>query len=333
MLPGSEFTMSGVTGTGADITSLNGTFVATAGTTKSTLNYTIATGLTITTVTGGSAVGPHIAGVAVDGAPYLRLANNRIGDYQATKAMQVAVTGTWGTNGLCEGNYYGPRIASGGLSPADNSVYDTTCVMGFNYDLVNQTVYADALVTGQIAFGGNVSNVTSYPNQGMSMGWNYSGGQGEVDLFLGQGAGGVGGLDVQQVTNAGTVNTAVGVSGSLVKVDGYGNLRIGGAQCHGSLQKQTLLNGNTLTVNANTDFVYVANGASIATGTVTLPVASFGANAYQEVEILFAQQVGALTVNAAGTYTVQNAPTSVTVNSTSFAFILDGTVWRRRILS
>ena len=38
------------------------------------------------------------------------IADNFIGDYQATKTMLAAIGGTWGPGGVCTGNYYGPRI-------------------------------------------------------------------------------------------------------------------------------------------------------------------------------------------------------------------------------
>ena len=52
LLPGDTFTLSGMTGTNAS-TYLDGSFVATAGTTGSTLNFAVATGLTLT-ITGGN---------------------------------------------------------------------------------------------------------------------------------------------------------------------------------------------------------------------------------------------------------------------------------------
>lgn len=54
LLPGDTFNIAAVTGTGANISSLNGVQTATAGTTGSTLNFTVATGLTISSVTGGT---------------------------------------------------------------------------------------------------------------------------------------------------------------------------------------------------------------------------------------------------------------------------------------
>lgn len=52
--PGDTFVITGVTGTGANISALNGIQTAIAGTTGSTLIFTVATGLTISTVTGGT---------------------------------------------------------------------------------------------------------------------------------------------------------------------------------------------------------------------------------------------------------------------------------------
>jgi hypothetical protein len=52
--PGYFFSLGGLTGTGA-FANLDGTFVATAGTAGTTLNFTAATGLAATTITGGTA--------------------------------------------------------------------------------------------------------------------------------------------------------------------------------------------------------------------------------------------------------------------------------------
>lgn len=48
------FTIAAAAGTGTNIASLNGTFLATSGTTASVLNFFVGVGLTITTVTGGT---------------------------------------------------------------------------------------------------------------------------------------------------------------------------------------------------------------------------------------------------------------------------------------
>lgn len=53
LAPGNPVFVSGVTGTGANLASVDGYFIAGAGTGGTTLNFTIATGLTISTITGG----------------------------------------------------------------------------------------------------------------------------------------------------------------------------------------------------------------------------------------------------------------------------------------
>ena len=54
---GDQVQVTGAVGSGANLSSINGTFTAGAGTSSPTLTYTIATGLTITTITGGTAGG------------------------------------------------------------------------------------------------------------------------------------------------------------------------------------------------------------------------------------------------------------------------------------
>lgn len=51
---GDQFTITGITGTGTDLGKLNGNFTATAGTAYNLVNFTIATGLNITSITGGA---------------------------------------------------------------------------------------------------------------------------------------------------------------------------------------------------------------------------------------------------------------------------------------
>lgn len=90
--PGDTFLLSGMTGTGS-YANLNGQQVATAGTTGSTLNFTAATGLTLT-ITGGN----------VDGTS--TLLNVAVLDVQIGNSMTVqyaAGTGfaTWNRSGSC----------------------------------------------------------------------------------------------------------------------------------------------------------------------------------------------------------------------------------------
>lgn len=63
--PGDLFNISAATGTGADLSRINGEWLAITGTTGTTLKFTIASGLTITTVTGGTVQTPPIIGKAV----------------------------------------------------------------------------------------------------------------------------------------------------------------------------------------------------------------------------------------------------------------------------
>ena len=116
---------------------------------------------------------------------------------------------------------------------------------------------------------------------------------------------------------------------TALAVDGNGNTQIGGALSHNGIQTQSLADGGTLTVNPNVDFVVVNNGALISAGTIVLPKGLNNA----ELEILFTARVTTLTISPPAGYTVQNAPTTVAAASNAFNFILNGTTWRRRIMT
>lgn len=91
LAPGDTFNVAGVTGTGANISALNGVQTATAGTTGSTLNFAVATGLTITTVTGGTIDANNLLPCSVL-------------DIQAGNSMTVQVAGglySWNFSGNC----------------------------------------------------------------------------------------------------------------------------------------------------------------------------------------------------------------------------------------
>ena len=260
-----------------------------------------------------------------------RVAGNYFYDGQATQTMQACIGGSWGLHGLSEGNYYGPRI---GVT-ADVSTYSNQSVQAFSFDMTQPTIVG----VGSLVFGGLLTQAAiatagaTYPNRGLTVGWNASGGAGEIDFLCGQASGNPGGFNFYQVSNAGTVNTGVGVSGSLLATDGYGNTRVGGALCHGGYQNGTIANGGTLTILPNVDFVAVQNAASIAAGTIVLPTPPANALAsHYELEILYISQIGTLTISPPGGYIVQNAPTSMPTASGCHKFVLDGTTWRRRIM-
>ena len=150
-----------------------------------------------------------------------------------------------------------------------------------------------------------------------------------------------GGVSTAGAEVAGVVNTSVGIGGSLLANDGYGNLRLSGALVHGALQNYgTLTSGGTVTIQPNTSFVLVQNAGSLAALTVVLPnpgagfaypVPAVGGN--NELEINFQNPVGALTVVAGGTLTVSGAPTTIAAAGTSINFLQHGNAWLRRIMS
>lgn len=89
LLPGDTFEISSVTGTGADLATLNGEHTAITGTTGSTLIFTVATGLTISSVTGGTLSSGGILPVSVL-------------DVQVSNSMTVTLAG-----GLYNWNFTG----------------------------------------------------------------------------------------------------------------------------------------------------------------------------------------------------------------------------------
>jgi hypothetical protein len=142
-----------------------------------------------------------------------------------------------------------------------------------------------------------------------------------------------GGTVTPNGTGGGLIKTEVGLNGSLLANDGYGNTRLGGALVHGAMQTWgTLANAGTVTVNANTSMVLIRNAASIATASVVLPApASFQFSAGAELELNFQNPIGALTVTAASGATVVNPPTAIPVAGASANFVNNGSIWLRRI--
>jgi hypothetical protein len=112
LLPGDTFAISAMVGTGS-IASLNGTWVATTGTTGSTLNFTAATGLTLTITSGAlGSVGVTMTTSAAHGL--LPGDTFEIGSPVGTGFSQLAgeQTATAGTTGTTL-NF----VAASGLSP------------------------------------------------------------------------------------------------------------------------------------------------------------------------------------------------------------------------
>lgn len=93
LLPGDTFEITGVTGTGADLAVINGEHTATAGTTGTTLNFVVATGLTISTVTGGA--------LSSGGVLNVRILDVQIGNSMTVTYDSVTGLATWNRSGNC----------------------------------------------------------------------------------------------------------------------------------------------------------------------------------------------------------------------------------------
>lgn len=141
---GQSFTLNGMTGTGA-IAALDGTFIATTGTTGTTLNFTVAVGLTLT-ITGGNLgqVGVTVVTSAAHGLlpgdPFVLSALTGTGASQldGEYIAQVGTTGTTlvfsATSGYTITSITGGTLATGGILPVDVlDVQSTNCMtVSFN---------------------------------------------------------------------------------------------------------------------------------------------------------------------------------------------------------
>jgi parallel beta-helix repeat protein len=204
LLVGDAFVMTGVAGTAGSavaFNNLNGQFTATANTgvtTTKTLNFVTTPSLTIPIASGR--VLPANYGIAITNPDYCRISGNRIGDYQTTRQMTACIGGVWGLNGASDSNYFGPRNAT----DPDVSSYALGSISGLSYDLVTSVLLGNLNVDGQVTFRGNTGASSApagyFQPRGLTPGWNYHAGRGEVDFLLGEGTGTPGGFDFLQVT-------------------------------------------------------------------------------------------------------------------------------------
>lgn len=333
---GDTFQVYNMLGSGQYI-ALNGLQSATAGTGGNVLNYTAAPGLGPITITSALVAAFVLAspvaissGTCTNGAVVLNTAKahglvagnpfvvsgllaSSTGPFHYLEGMQVATAGTGGTvinftstSGLTA------TITNGNVLPASFGISlnaNDNCRIADNYIIDTQS---PALMTA--ALGG------AWGNNGASSG-NYYGPR----LAAGGGTPGA-------MPNAADCSIYGATSLQGPSFDPV-NMQIYGGSIDGSWQSKSLVNAGTLMVDPDTSFTYVALGGSIATGTIELPLPNPGAPLHPRIEILCPALIGALTVKAPVGYTIQNGPTAVTVASTSFAFVLDGTIWRRRILT
>ena len=138
-----------------------------------------------------------------------------------------------------------------------------------------------------------------------------------------------GGTVTPNGTGGGLIKTEVGLNGSLLANDGYGNTRLGGALVHGAMQTAALSNAGTVTVNPSTSFVLIQNSTSIAAATIVLPALLAGQYAAgAELELNFQNPVGTLSWSGAS---VVNPPTTIAAAGQSVQFIKSGTTWQRRV--
>ena len=114
----------------------------------------------------------------------------------------------------------------------------------------------------------NISGVsTGYSNTGLTTGWNYNGGQGEVDLLLGP-QGGPGGLNMYQLNSSGNIT-----GGPIFQLSGAGNLSAAsmnstpiGAATPSTAAFTNLSASGTTSLTGNTTM----GGAATANGGLTL---------------------------------------------------------------
>jgi len=149
LLPGDTFTLSGMTGTGS-YAGLNGSWVATTGTTGSTLNFTAPTNLTLT-ITGGNlgTVGVTLTTAAAHGLnpgdTFEISSATGTGSYANIDGEWTATAGTTGTtlnfvmtSGLTM-TITGGTIGSGGLLPVDILAVEIGNSMTVNYNSTTNT--------------------------------------------------------------------------------------------------------------------------------------------------------------------------------------------------
>ena len=85
------------------------------------------------------------------------------------------------------------------------SLFQVSAVDGSILTAGNSTVNGNSTTNGVNAVSSkNIANVsTGYVSTGLSVGWNFSSGNGEVDLLLGPGSAALGGLNIYQLNSSG----------------------------------------------------------------------------------------------------------------------------------
>ena len=280
-------------------------------------------------------------GIAINNADYCYIADNRIGDYQTAPTMTAAIGGTWGKNGLSEGNYYGPRIASNDLFPADQSFYVGGSRQGTSYDMVtgfttDQT--PEQPVTPFVAGTTPTVAITgAVPGKGLTIGWNDAlapgtnrPGLGEVDFYVGGGLGAAAGFNFFQVVAAsivsGTYNSTTGAAVLTMNMPhtlmpgNWFELQAVSGTAVGVGFDWLFLNGVWVATAATNGAPVAAAGNSYATGTgvvtltTTAPHGIIAGTSFALNGVTGTAPTGAFVANLNGTWTA----TSVTGTTITF---------------
>lgn len=199
---GASITVSGVTGTGTDLASVNGAATTGSGTTGSTITFTIATGLNITSITGGlvtvgattitggtlsagglfyNPLGSQDLGIGAQPAAGVRLdvqgGSVRIGPGAIAGSGGLSVTGVGGTSGAIifgasTSNSFGWNgtvftLAGGGLTISTGNLTVTTGqIISSNTVTGNNFVAiaaAPTVAAGKVGYGGTTTATGTCP--------------------------------------------------------------------------------------------------------------------------------------------------------------------------
>ena len=162
LLPGDTFAINTVAGTGANIAVLNNTWVATTGTTGSTLAFSIGcSGLTITTLTGGNVVttsGTRIGDTMTSHANWLEAGNANAPTYTAPRKTAAWSAASAGAKALSTALVFG--ITGAGTVVGCFLVYGSGAVS--TIDNTAGILYSGGVFTGgnKIVANGDTLNVS-----------------------------------------------------------------------------------------------------------------------------------------------------------------------------
>jgi polygalacturonase len=220
-------------------------------------------------VNGNTIINPQTGGttgsaILCDLPNFLQISNNVCRDNQATPSMKYGISGNLGNNCSVTGNYY-----SGYITSADNLIYGFDSTSGLNTDANKASLIGSPLITGTPVFAGVIlpSQTTGFFNYGLAISWNYSGGDGEVDFFLGN-QGASGGANFYQVNGSGDVT-----GGPILKLQPNGSLISNGLLQIGGVSGPTWSTGNAAPTGTATNGSLYSNSSGTTGSTLYVYVA------------------------------------------------------------